>query len=183
MPLDQTLAAEKTPEQLEAARVQAEADLALWYQQSVQLKALKESEMELRNKVVQYYFPLGLKEGTNKADLPEGWKLDVKGTINRKVDEAVISAVMSEMADKFQIDAGEFIKYKPELDLPAYRQLVDNVVIFGDPVQGEAQERAKAREQAKLILATFEQLLIITDGSPQVSLVAPKKPKAKVSAV
>lgn len=170
---DATLKVEKTEEQLAAEKKQAEADLAEWYRQAVQLKTLKESEMALRNKVVQYYFPNGLKEGTNKADLPEAWQIKVTGCINRKIDETVKDAVMSEMAEKFQIDAGEFVKYKPELDLPAYRQLVTNVVnATGDRV-----------EHHKAILATFEQMLIITDGSPQVELVAPKKPKAKVSAI
>lgn len=170
---DTTLAIVKTPEQLEAEKVQAYADMREWIIQADVLKKAKEKEMELRNKVVAYFFPAGLKEGANNVDLPEGWKLSVTGVINRKIDVTVEAAVKKEMAEKFQIDAGEFIKYKPELDLPGYRGLQKAVAASS----GESQEEAKA------ILSTFEQMLIISDGSPQVELKQPKKATKKVAVV
>lgn len=173
MTTDTTLAIVKTPEQLEAEKVQAYANMREWIVQADILAKAKTKEMELRNKVVAYFFPEGLKEGVNNCDLPEGWKLTVEGKVNRKVDITVQQAVQAELAEKFKIDSGELIKYKPEIDLPAYRQLQKNVTA----TSGEAQERAK------LILKTFEQMLIVTDGSPQVELKQPKKPKAKVSTI
>lgn len=168
---DETLVVEKTPEELEAARVQAEADVAEWYDQSNKLKDLKESEMELRNKVVQYYFPNGLKEGTNKADVREGWSLNVKGVINRKVD-VVAEAAVREALKEFEVDLGDYLKYKPELALTEYRDLVKAV----ENSSGETKEKNTK------VLELVHQLIIVTDGSPGVELIAPKKPKAKVSA-
>ncbi len=181
--MDATLKVELTEEQKAAAAAQALVDVKEWYDQAAKLAALKDSEMALRNKVVQYYFPNGLKEGTNKAELPEACSLTVTGTINRKVDVAAQQAVAAELKEKFEIDAGELLKYKPEIDLPAYRKLVEDVAIYGEPVPGEAPERGQKREVARAILKTFEQMLIISDGSPQVKLNLPKKPKAKVSAI
>lgn len=168
---DTTLAVVKTAEQLEAEKKQAYADMREWIIQADILAKAKEKEMDLRNKVVAYFFPAGLREGSQTADLPDGWKLTVEGKINRKVDETVKNAVQAELAEKFGVDAGEYIRYKPELDTKAYRELQKAV----NSSSGEAQERAK------MILKTFEQLLIITDGSPQVELKEPKKPKAKVA--
>ena len=171
MATDSTLAVVKTPDQLKKEKVQAYADMREWIIQANILKNAKEKEMELRNKVVAYFFPAGLREGSQTVDLPEGWKLTVEGKINRKIDETVKAAVHQELVEKFQVDSGELIKYKPEIDLPAYRQLQKNVA----GSSGDAQERAK------MILKTFEQMLIVSDGSPQVELKQPKKPKAKVA--
>ena len=173
MAIDQTLAVELTPEQKQAQLEAYYAKLGAWAEKSEQLKALKEAEMELRNDIVQFFFPNGLKEGTNEAELPEGWELNVKGSINRKIDVAVVNQVKQEAAEKYEIDFGEAIKYKPELDLPMYRELQKQV---------ELQPEGEKRDRAKAILALFDSLLIISDGSPQVELKAPKRPKAKVSA-
>lgn len=173
MATDATIAIKKTPEQLEAERVQAYADMREWIVKAYELKKIKDREMELRNKVVQYFFPEGLKEGSNNADLPDGWKLTVTGVINRKVDVTVQQAVQKELAERFEIDSGEWIKYKPELDIPSYRVLQKAV----------AESSGETQKEAKEILVTFEQMLIITQGSPQVELKAPKKPKAKVATV
>lgn len=167
---DETLEIEKTAEELQAEREQAYADLTEWNVQSEQLKELKASEMKLRNKVVQYFFPDGLKEGINKAKLPEGWLLGATGSINRKIDVTVQYQVLDEIAKEFEIDAGEMIKYKPELDLPAYRELQKDIgVLAGKPL-----------ERAQGILKLINSMLIITDGSPQLELIPPKKPKVKV---
>lgn len=169
---DATLKVELTAEQKAAAQAKAMETIAQWFDASERLKALKDAESDLRAQVVSYWFPDGLKEGTNKCDMPEGWKLDVKGSINRKIDVAAQSAVQEMLKEQFQIDAGELVKYKPELDLPAYRQLQKSA----------ADATGERKVVAEKILKTFEQMLIITPGSPQVSLVAPKKPKAKVEA-
>lgn len=177
---DQTLVEEvKTPEELAEEKAQAFADLASWYQKSAALKALREEEMELRNKVTQYFFPNGLKEGVNDCEMPEGWKLKVTGVINRKVNVESIPAITQELAEaqkhlpeEEQVDISEFIKYKPELSITPYKKLIESVKI----TSGESQEHFKK------LLTIFDQVLTITDGSPQVELTEPKKPKAKVAA-
>ncbi len=169
---DQTLVVVKMPEELEAAQAKAYADLASWCEKAALLKVLRTEEMELRNKTVQYFFPSGLKEGVNDCEMPEGWKLKVTGKINRKIDAATISAVTLEL-EALGVDAAEFIKYKPELSIPDYRGLIEAV----NSTSGKSQEKNKK------ILATFDQMLIITDGSPEVELIQPKKPKAKVKAL
>jgi len=173
MAQDETLKVELTPEEKEEARVKAEATVAEWFDAAAKLAVLKEQEMNLRNEVVRYYFPNGLKEGTNKADLPEGWGMTVTGVINRKIDVAVKDAVHAQLVEEFQFDSGEAIKYKPELDVPVYR-LMQKAVI---ETTGDNQEKARR------FLKLFESMLIVTDGSPQVKLTEPKKPKAKVSTV
>lgn len=179
---DATLVVELTPEQQEAARKQGEQDLANWYQKSQQLAQLKEEEANLRLKVVKYYFPNGLKEGTQKADLPEGWKLSVVGSINRKIDVEAQPAISAELKEKYDVDLGDFIKYKPELDLPSYRELVTVVNHFKDIPDTAPQETRDEKAKREGILSLVHQAMIVSDGSPQVQLVAPKKAKVKTVA-
>lgn len=176
---DQTLVVEKTAEQLAEEKAQAFANLALWYQKSATLKALRDEEMELRNKVTQYFFPDGLSEGVNDCEMPEGWKLKVTGVINRKVNVETIPAITAEFAEaqkhlpeEEQVDISEFIKYKPEIAISSYKGLIKNVQL----TSGQTQEHFKK------LLTIFDQVLTITDGSPQVELIEPKKPKAKATA-
>ncbi len=176
---DQTLEVVKTPEQLVEEKKQAFADLASWYQKSAALKDLRAEEMELRNKVIQYFFPNGLKEGTNDCEMPEGWKLKVTGVITRKVNVETIPAITQELMqaqehlpEEEQVDISEFIKYKPELSITPYRKLIESIKITSGATQ----------DHYKKLLSIFDQVLTITDGSPQVELTEPKKPKAKATA-
>lgn len=169
---DPTLVQPKTAEQLVAEKAQAEKNIAEWYQVAAKAKELKDRELELRNAIVQYYFPNGLKEGVNKCDMPEGWEMKATGKINRKVDPAMIVSVTQELAT-FEVEASDFIKYQPELDLKPYRELIAAVT----------HSSGETLDKNKKILAVVDQLLIISDGTPALELVEPKKPKAKVRAI
>lgn len=168
---DETLKVELTPEEKAAVEAQHVSDMTEWYQLREQLPAMVEREKELRGKIVNHYFPKGLKEGVNKADLPAGWELKVTGVINRKIDVASQQAVQAELSEKFQFDSGELIRYKPELSVSDYKE------ILVKPLASATGENLERRKQLK---ATFDQMLIVTPGSPQVEVVAPKKPKTKV---
>lgn len=167
MTTDQTLAVELTPEQQAAAEAQHNADMTEWYNLRAELPAKVEREKELRNKIVNYYFPAGLKKGVQRAELPEGWKLKVTGVINVKIDVAAQQAVQKELAEKYGFDSGELIKYKPELSTSDYTE------VLVKPLAAATGDRL---ERLKLLKATFDQMLIVTPGSPQVEVEAPKKP-------
>lgn len=163
---DETLAVELTPEQVAAKQAEMDKKFGEWYLLKEELDAKKEREMELRNEIVRFYFPAGLKEGINKADLPAGWRLDATGVVNRKIDVTVQVAVQQELAEKFHFDSGEYIKYEPKLSVSDYRKIQEAAAIATDP-----------NAPAKQLLSIFDQMLIVTDGSPQVKVVPPKKKK------
>lgn len=177
---DQTLAVEKTPEQLAQEKAQVMKDLATWYDCQAKLEKLKADELTYRNKVVQYFFPDGLKEGVQDVDMPEGWKLKVTGKINRKVQPELIAMVTQEL-DKVQesvpaeerLQCADLIRYKPELSVTEYKKLVEQVKTSSGGTQ----------EFFKTLLTTFDQVLVTSDGTPSVELIQPKKPKVKVVAL
>lgn len=177
---DLTLKVQKTAEQLAEEKAQAMQDLANWYDCQAKLEKLKADELAYRNKVVQYFFPDGLKEGVNKCDMPEGWELKVTGKINRKVQPELIATVTKELEDlqkrvpeDQRLTVSDLVRYKPELSLTDYKKLIEQVKSSSGDTQYFYHQ----------LLSTFDQLLVMTDGTPSVELLQPKKPKVKVSAL
>lgn len=126
-----------------------EQDLADWFRINAELKALKLKESLLRAHVFKGFFP-DPKEGTNSLELSDGFTLKAVHTINRNVDEGALVALKDELR-KRNIEPDELIKYKPELKKANYNKLT-------------------AEEQN-----FFDQVLIVKDGSPQISIVKPKE--------
>lgn len=89
-------------------------------------------------------------EGTNSYDLPAGWVLKGKHTINRSVDVASLTQLTPLLREKgYAID--KLIRYKPELAITEYKKLTD-------------AERC-----------VFDQVLTIKNGSPGIEIVLPAK--------
>lgn len=128
-------------------------DLNKWYLLQAELKALKASEMLLRQKIFKFYFPTPI-EGTNSSLLAEGWVLKGKYSIVRDVDEGALGAMKQALADA-GIRSDDLVKYKPSLAVAEYRTLT--------------------AEQMQL----FDQCLIIKPGSPALEIVLPAKAKSK----
>jgi hypothetical protein len=59
--------------------------LVKWYELQTALKKLKDEEMELRKVLFTQYFPQPT-VGTNKLDLPDGYVLEGKYTLDYKLD-------------------------------------------------------------------------------------------------
>lgn len=126
-----------------------QADLAAWYEMSKQIQELKGKEMLLRQKIFKGLFK-DPKEGTNSLDLPDGYVLKGKRTVNREVDPGSLQAMREEFA-KAGIVTDAVVQYKPSLKISEYRTLTE--------------------EQRKL----FDQALIVKDGAPALEIVLPKR--------
>jgi hypothetical protein len=126
-------------------------DLEEWYLANEQLAKLKAREMMLRKRIFNHYFPTP-KEGTNDAELPDGYVLKATYPITRTVDEAGLS-VLKEQFVEAKISTDKLVSYKPSLVVSEYRTLT--------------------AEQQQL----FDQALIIKPGTPALEIVQPKKPK------
>lgn len=118
-----------------------------WKESVAVLHRAKGNEAALRRKVLSAFCPEP-QEGTNKVELPSGWKLNVKQPYSYKVDEAALDA-MRQSLPPGTVD--QLVRFKPELDKRAYKGLV---------------------EQHRNI---FDEALIIKPGSPSLELVAPKE--------
>lgn len=171
---DETLVATLSEEAKAALAAGMLVKVGEWYRLAQQAGEIKTAEMDLRKELVAHYFPKGLKEGTNEADLPEGWVIKAKGTVNRKIDEPAKDAIAKELAEKYKVDLGDFIKYKPDLDLPVYRELIKLAQM--------SPEGSKERADRMAIVNLINQALIITDGSPGLEVVKPKKAKTETKA-
>lgn len=122
--------------------------IGAWNTLQCQLAAIKEQEMALRTEIFKEIFPQPT-EGTNTADMPEGWK--IKGTykLTRTLDESALPAVLEQLRKK-KVKTDSVILYKPSLDTKAYRLM--------DP------------DHRHLL----EQAMVIKPGAPSLELVAPK---------
>ncbi len=109
-------------------------------------------ERELRQQVFAAFFPTP-GEGTNTAELNEGWKLQGKLKIDRKIDEAALVTVMQVIRDQHKFNPDPLIRNKPELVLKDYKALPDEI--------------------RKL----FDTALTIKPALPTIELVPPKEKK------
>lgn len=120
-----------------------------WYELNKSISVLKTEEMELRKKICSAVFEKP-KEGTNSHNLPEGWVMKMQHVVNRKVDEIAVVANKEEFATHgIMLDA--LVRWKPELKVGDFKKLTP--------------------EQQNMM----GKVLIITDGSPQLEIVLPKR--------
>jgi hypothetical protein len=134
---------------VDPAAAVTQEDLTKWYELSKQLETIKTAEMDLRKKIFKGIFTEP-REGVNKHALTDGWILKADHKINRKVDEALLATMSPAMREK-GINPDALVKWKPELVTGEYRKLTE--------------------EEMKL----FDQVLTITEGSPQMEIVLPKR--------
>lgn len=128
---------------------QLKLDMIEWYKAKEQMDALKEREVALRVKIFRAYFPAP-KEGTNSADLPDGYLMKGTHVVNRAIDQAVLTTLSKEFADA-HIAVADLVRWKPDLVKSVYNTLT--------------------AEQKQL----FDQALIVKDGTPQLEIVMPKR--------
>lgn len=125
------------------------AKIGRWNELQRQLGGLKEEEAALRAEIFKEVFPHPT-EGSNTADMPEGWKLKGTYKLNLSLDEAALPAVLAALRKK-KVNTDAVILYKPALDTKAYRMM--------DPDHRHLLETA----------------MVIKPGLPSLELVAPKK--------
>src|SRR5699024_2831301 len=92
-----------------------------WWNMKQQVDILKAKESDLRQQIITAAFP-GIQEGTENADLPQGYKLSVTGKLNRNIDEAALPAVLEQMGEGAE---DNLIERKPSLVMKEYRKLSD----------------------------------------------------------
>lgn len=117
-------------------------------------KALSKQEQAVRKEVGAMYFPEP-KEGTNNADIGNGWKLKYTHKIDRKVDEAAFDATTIKLRE-MGINTDKLTRTVHELATTEYRAL------------------ESLNEEA---FKVFQECLIIKPGSPTLELVPPKTRK------
>lgn len=104
-------------------------DIMAWDVAAKALTAAKNTELLLRNRVFKGKFPEPV-EGTNSVPLLNDYLLKAKYTLNRTVDIDAVKTLAEELKTA-GVDTTALIKYKPELDLTAYRALnVDQKQVF-----------------------------------------------------
>lgn len=126
-----------------------QADLAEWYKMQEDMKKLRAREMLLRQKIFKFYFP-NPDEGTNNHNMPDGYVLKGKHTINRDVDPGAFQ-VLRKTFEEAGIHPDALVQYKPSLVKREYNTLTE--------------------EQKRL----FDQALIVKPGSPALEIVLPKR--------
>lgn len=126
-----------------------QADLSQWYTMQDELKKLRAAEMLLRQKIFKHFFPTP-EEGTNNHELPDGWMLKGKHTVNRDIDQGAFQ-VLRQQFEEAGIHPDALVQYKPSLVKREYNTLT--------------------AEQRHL----FDQALIVKPGSPSLEIVLPKR--------
>jgi hypothetical protein len=137
------------------------ADISEWFKLKQELAALKTKEMLARVNVFKHTFGLNPDtklEGTNNYELPDHYVLKAVTSLNRDLEIEVLRAIAEELHTKFNIVADDLVRWKPELNLPAYRELCK-----------EHPEAAKF----------FDQCITAKPGTPQLDITLPKKFQGK----
>lgn len=124
---------------------------AKWYNAKKELDAVKKLEGELRIEMINTFYPKGLAKGVNKADLEGGFQMKATPAYNYKLDEAKLPIVLKGIKEKFKINLPLLVKTKLELSVGEYGKLSDEVK------------------------EAFNDCLTITNGTPQVEIVLPKR--------
>lgn len=127
-------------------------DLQDWSICKAQLAVLKNREADLRKKLFNVAFPSPV-EGTNRIELPHGWKLKGTYKIQRDVDEATLDSMRAKIVEA-NVVVDEVVNWKPSLSGTAYKNLT---------------------AEQKLV---FDRCLIIKPGSPTLDLEPPKGSKS-----
>lgn len=78
-------------------------------------------EQELRKTVAPLFFEK-IEIGTSYADLPNGYRLRLKASANRKIDEAALKATLDKLRD-MNVNADALIRTKPEIITKEYKAL------------------------------------------------------------
>jgi len=100
------------------------AHFITWQEMVTELKELKAKEMKAR--LMLCGFILGGEVGEFKdVTLLDGYKITTNSKVSRKLDEGVLSALMSDMTDTDK----NAVRFKPSLDLRAYRKLPDDSLL------------------------------------------------------
>lgn len=131
-------------------------DIIAWSEAAERLTAAKNTEILLRNRIFKGKFPNPV-EGTNSVALLNDYVLKAKYDLNRKVDVEAVTTLREELV-AVGINTTELIKYKPELDVRAYKSLNE--------------------DQRKI----FDQCLQIKPGTPSLEIVLPKRISNKLKA-
>jgi hypothetical protein len=132
-----------------------QAKLQEWHealQAAAAAKPLVEKEQALRKEVSAMFFPDPV-EGVNTIELPSGWKLKLTHKIDRKIDETVLQAVLTELRSK-GINFDTVVNMKPELATKTYKAMM-----------------ISNKEAVKV----FDTCLTIKPASPTMELVEPKE--------
>ena len=127
-------------------------ELLRWNEMVTELRVLRKAEMELRRAIFTTAFPDPV-EGTNKLNLSQGWVLKGQYSLERTVDEAVLTTQLDELRQA-QIPE-DIIVRKPSLVKRVYNTLNDDQRLL------------------------FDQCLIIKPASPSMEIVLPAKNKPK----
>lgn len=136
------------------------------YEKANAFAAAKAAESEARKRVYELIYPDSWdKEGTDKFELPGGWVLEFKRTLNVKIDAVQLPSIR-EAIEKLPVDpdSGEMpswdgaLKFKPDLSISGYGNLRDDVRVL------------------------LDQALEFAPGTPGVKVIPPKaKAAAKAS--
>lgn len=128
--------------------------MSKWAESERELARWKAEEMALRQVLFAHFFPKP-REGTNTADLAEGWKIKGQYKINRKLDEPALPACFAQLPAGVQ-DA--VLKWVPEISMTAYK------------------------EQPPEVRSILDTVIISKPGAPSLEFVPPKSKAAPTAA-
>lgn len=138
--------------------------LVLWNNLKDTLETVKKNEMDLRRYIVAREFP-NKKEGTNSIELGNNYELKATIKFNYKLNasndkiEDILNKI-SKVGNRGSIVAERLISWKPNFLLSEWRLL---------------QDEKEDSMEAKKILELINEILIITDATPTLEILEPKK--------
>jgi hypothetical protein len=130
--------------------------LGAWRTAKTALENAKETEMELRKQVQKMFFPTPEK-GTQRVDLPMGYKLKLVHKINYNLgNNDLVNKALDEMAavgNEGTFIAERLVTWKPSLSIseynalsPQYKAIINKVLTTSDGAPTLEIEEPKAKK-------------------------------------
>lgn len=143
-----------------------DALLLLWNGKKAAIETAKAEEMELRKYIVGREFPKK-QEGTQRKELGNGYELKavVKYNYSLADNDTVENTLekLSKLGNSGSAISERLVSWKPNFLLGEFRQL--------------QEDKEKGSKFASDALNIISEMLTITEGSPTLEIVAPKKKK------
>jgi hypothetical protein len=111
--------------------MQAQDLLNEWYNLPIQLKELKQREMDIRKELFTLYFPSPT-VGKNKIALDENYILEGGYALDYKMDFAAFRMMCNEGGPEHGVCMEDVVDYKPEFRLALYKALTTEQQQFID---------------------------------------------------
>lgn len=151
-----------------------------WYSMTADLAKLKTEEILLRKEIFGEAFPVPV-EGTSYFDLPDGYRLQARYDLDRKIDAAMLVHMRDALAN-IGVAIDPLLNWKVELKTANYKLLADEArtlfdnIITTSPSTPQLKIIAPVKDDVDVRMGATR---VVEEATPVAVVKKTRKPRAK----